>query len=72
MKPEELPEDSLTESLLEKHKELIDKYFGGEVPTEKQQKDALAFLARTSVMADLENKSYDAYDWKAYNNSPWY
>lgn len=72
MKPEELPEDSLTESLLEKHKELIDKYFDGQVPTEKQQKEALAFLARTSVMADIENKSYDAYDWKAYNGNTYY
>ena len=65
MKPEELPEDSLTEALLQEHKELVDKYFDGEVPTEKQQKEALAFLARTSVAQQSSPNTY-------YDYTKWY
>jgi hypothetical protein len=65
MKPEELPEDSLTESLLQEHKELIDKYFDGEVPTEKRKKEALAFLARTSLAQQSATNTY-------YDYTKWY
>lgn len=68
MKPEELPEDSLTESLLEQYGDLINKYFGGKAPTEKEQKQALDFLARTSANCNQSTKTYQPYDYSKWYN----
>ncbi len=63
MKSEELPEDSLyqhEESVLQ---ELLDKYFGGEIPTEKEKRHAVLFLYKTTVSNNNHNNNnYEIYD----------
>lgn len=68
MKPEELPEDSLTESELETYGDLLTKYFDGKVPTEKEQKSALNFLVRTHLSCSQQKNPYDGYFNKNYSN----
>lgn len=63
MKNEELPEDSLYEPETPILQELLDKYFGGEIPTEKQHRSAVLFLYKTSV----SNKNYNTNNHEIYD-----
>ena len=48
MKTDDQPEDVLLDAELNKYQDLIDKLFGGQVPTEKEAQQALKFLTRAT------------------------
>jgi hypothetical protein len=63
MKPEELPEDSIYEHEESVLKDLLAKYFGGEIPTEKQHRNAVMFLYKTTISNNTNNtQNEEIYD----------
>lgn len=49
MSNEELPENQNFEYECEVHKEILNKYFNGEIPTEASKKSALNMLVNTAL-----------------------
>lgn len=75
MSNEELPENQFYETESEAFKEVLTKYFGGEIPTEKARKSAFKLLFDTTVFnAPSVNDPYEGMnpqerqEWIDYNS----
>lgn len=69
MSNEELPEDQNFEYECEIHKEILAKYFNGEIPTEASKKSALNMLINTAIFNSNDGMTpEEKAEWDAYNS----
>jgi hypothetical protein len=59
MKSDDQPEDVLFEGELNKYKDLLDKLFGGKIPTEKEAQHALKFLSKSTETNTNQSYPYE-------------
>lgn len=74
MSNEELPENQHFEHECEIHKEILNKYFNGEIPTEASKKSALNMLVNTALFNEpvIDHRfsgmtPAEREEWIAYN-----
>ena len=64
MSHEELPENQHYDAENKVFKEVLNKYFNGEIPNEKSRKDALTLIYNTQM---FNQKTDDDIEYESYN-----